>query len=63
MEIISKSESDNWLNILQDNKCFMKSKKERNLKMLGNVFKKVKNLSNLKNINKEKKKKTSIIIG
>jgi hypothetical protein len=36
----------------------MKSKREKNIKLLGNVFKKVKNLRNLsKTSNKEKKKK------
>jgi hypothetical protein len=59
LELISLNDTDKWLNILEENKCFMKKNKEENIKPLCNLFKKVKEIKilqekNLKeNLNKK----------
>ena len=62
-DIISENESCSWLRILEENKCFMKTKRETHIKILGNIFKKVKNLYNLKHSKIDKKDSKNLLVG
>jgi hypothetical protein len=59
LELISLNDTEKWLNILEENKCFMKSKKEQSVKGLSNVFKKVRDtkLIQKKNLKENSNKK------
>jgi len=49
MDMLSYTKLDKWFEVLIENKCLMKEDVEKNIKSLGTIFTKIRNLNKLKN--------------